>query len=236
MSKKTSILAVAAIINILVGCVSYSPIRGNGNLAALEKTVSGFEKINISGSAEVHFHTSPEFRIVVTVDENLAEYVEIVTKDNVLNVGTKNGSYSFTKFLVDVYSPVLTGVSVSGSGSFSSVDKITVPTFAMSVTGSGNIEGTVECENFSARVTGSGDIIVTGNSKNADIVVTGSGEFKGNDFIIGDATVHINGSGNIVMYVTDNLKANISGSGEINYRGEPKIDIKNNGSGRIRKM
>ena len=240
MNRKKNILVVMATAGVLSGCVlsgNSSSIKGNGNLATSEKTVSDFEKININGCAEVHFYVSQDFRVVVTIDENLAEYVEIVTENNVLNIGTKNGSYLFTKFLVDIYYPVvLTSVSVSGSGSFTSMDKITVPTFKMAVSGSGKIEGIVECENFSASVSGSGKIIVAGNSKNANIAIAGSGKFNGDDFIINNATIHIDGAGNADMYVTDNLKADISGSGGINYRGEPKTDTNVSGSGHIRKM
>jgi len=236
-SKK--IIWIAAFIGIFaccVSCTSFLPIKGNGNLVTSEKTVSEFEKVNVSGSAEVRFHASQEYRAVVTVDENLDEYVEIVVKNNVLNIGTKSGSYSFTKFLVDIYCPVLSGVSVSGSGSFKSADQITASTFETSISGSGKIEGTVECDNFSARISGSGNMTVVGNSQNADIGISGSGKFNGNEFIINDATVRISGSGNVDIHVTDNLKANISGSGGVNYRGEPKTDINISGSGRVRNM
>ena len=239
MSKK--IIWIAAIIGIYVGCVSCCvtfpiTIKGNGNVVTSEKTVSAFDKIRVSNSAVVRFHASQEYRAVVTVDENLDEYVEIVTKNNVLNIGTKSGSYSFTKFQVDVYCPVLTGVSMSGSGNFENMDKITTSTFETSVSGSGRIKVTIDCENFSARISGSGGITTNGNSKDADIVISGSGQFSGNEFNIKNATVRVSGSGNVSICVTDNLTANISGSGGINYRGEPKIDSKVSGSGRIRKL
>jgi len=236
MGSKRLIL-VAAIIGIFVGCVScFKAIKGNGSLVTSDKTVSAFEKIKVSSSAEVRFHASQEYRTVITVDENLNEFVEVDVKNNVLNIGTKSGSYSFTKFSVDVYCPVLTGVSMSGSGSFENMDKITVSTFESAVSGSGRIKLTVECEKFSANISGSGRITVTGNSKDADIGISGSGQFQGNEFTINNATVRVSGSGNINTCVTDNLQATISGSGEINYRGEPKIDSKVSGSGRIRKL
>ena len=237
MSKK--IILFSAIIGIFACCVSCTfpiMIKGNGNLITSEKTVSEFEKINISGSAEVRFHASQEYRAVVTVDENLDEYVEVVTRGDRLYIGTKSGSYSFTKYLVDVYCPALTGVSVSGSGSFKNTDKITVSTFETSVSGSGRIEGIIDCENFSSRISGSGKMIFAGNVKNAEIGISGSGKFEGDEFIVNDATVRISGSGKIDVHVTNNLKASISGSGKINYRGEPKIESNISGSGSIRKM
>jgi hypothetical protein len=211
----SAMLLIIGFSVINVSCTSLFPMAGNGDLVDSERTVSPFEKINISGTAEVHFYSSQEYRIVVTVDSNLLKYTEIITRGNILNIGTKKGNYLFTKYLVDVYCPVITGVSVSGSGRF---------------------KGTVECETFSAGISGSGDITITGNSHNSNIEISGSGTFNGDGFIINNATVNISGSGNGNINVLENLNVNISGSGEINYLGNPKIDSRISGSGRLKKL
>jgi hypothetical protein len=212
-------------------------MAGNGNLVTSERSVSKFEKISSGGSAEVRYHVSREYRAVVTVDSNLDEYVEVKTRNNTLTIGTKTGhSFSFTKWVVDVYCPVLKGVTISGSGDFESVDKITASTFDSNVSGSGRIYGTVECDTFYANISGSGKINLKGNSKDSDISISGSGNFNGNEFSMKNATVHISGSGKASVFVAKNLNANISGSGEINYRGNPKIDSKVSGSGLIKKL
>jgi hypothetical protein len=221
---------------IYVSCGSLFPIVGNGDLVDSERTVSSFEKINISGSAEVRFYSSQEYRTVVTVDSNLLEYTEIVTRGNTLNIGMKNGNYSFTKYLVDVYCPVVTGVSVSGSGHFEGMDDINTSTFTSNVSGSGKIEGVIECEIYTAKISGSGKITVTGNSHNSNIEISGSGAFNGYGFTINNATVHISGSGKGNINVSENLNVSITGSGRINYLGSPRIDSKISGSGQIKKL
>jgi hypothetical protein len=234
----TVMLFAVGISAVFVSCsIEIIRIKGNGNLISSERTVSPFEKINSSGSADVRFHESQEHRVVVTVDSNLNEYVEIKTRDNALFIGTENGhAYAFTKWVVDVYCPVLTGVSISGSGNFEGADTITVPTFDSHVSGSGEINGTVECDTFRAHISGSGKINVTGNSKDSSIEISGSGNFNGNEFNINNATVHISGSGKANICVSDNLEAHVSGSGEINYRGDPNVDKSISGSGSVNKL
>jgi len=231
-----SLIFTIVISAVFVSCGTIFPIKGNGNLTSSEKTFSSFEKINVIGTAEVRFYASREYKTVVTVDSNLLEYTEIVTRGNTLNIGIKNGNYLFTKYLVDVYCPLVTGVSVSGSGRFEGKDKINVSTFTSDVSGSGRIEGTIECETFSAEITGSGYITVTGNSRDLDIDISGSGNFNGLEFSINNATVHISGSGKVNINVYENLNVDISGSGEINYLGSPKIDSKISGSGRLKRI
>jgi hypothetical protein len=239
MKKSNKIIFIAVAIGIFaccMSCVSVLPIKGNGNLKTSEMTYSPFEKINCGGSAEIRFHANETYRAVVTIDENLEEYIEIAANNNVLNIRTKNGyNISPTKFTVEVYCPVLSGVSMSGSGNFRNEDKIIVPTFESKVTGSGKIEGTVECDNYAAVITGSGKITVSGNSNDANISITGSGDLHGTELSTTNTTITITGSGSANIWVTDNLKARITGSGNVNYKGDPKVDSSVSGSGRLRK-
>ena len=236
--RKFNIAILMFLVFILcVSCTLISPrINGNGNIVLNEKTVSTFNRINNVGSAVVRFHKSDEYRVVFSIDSNLVEYVEIVSENSILNIKMKNGgSYSYTEFLVDVYSPVLTSVAISGSGSLTSTDIIETSTFETNVIGSGTIEVTIESENFSSTITGTGIINVTGNSTYANINLSGSGHFNGIDFQIGSATVGISGTGNVNVFVIDNLNVNITGSGRLYYRGDPIIN-NSTGTDQINKM
>jgi len=231
-----TLLLIIIISMIYVSCGNLFPMVGNGNLVTSERRVSAFEKINSGGSREIRFHVSREYRVVVTSDSNLIDLVTTDIRNNVLNIGLKRGSYSFTKIQVDVYCPTLTGVSISGSGSFTGNDAIITSTFDTDVSGSGEINGTIDCNNFSAKITGSGKIAVAGNGKDSDIIISGSGAFSGNNFAINNADVRVSGSGRANIFVSENLNVNITGSGEVNYRGNPRIESKVSGSGRINKL
>jgi hypothetical protein len=191
---------------------------GNRNVVTSARTVSSFDQINISGEADVRFYESQEYRVSVTVDSNLDEYVDAYVSGNVLNIKTRNGfTCTFTKLLIDVYCPVLTSVTMSGSGYFEGVDPI-------------------ECDSFSAKIAGSGKIMVAGNSGSSNVAISGSGSFYGDAFTVDTAVVNISGSGNAYIYVTNSLKVNIAGSGIVYYRGTPHIDSTVSGSGRVKKM
>ena len=234
--KFFTLLLIAVISMVYVSCNNLLPMVGNGNLVTSERTVSKFNEISSGGSSEIRFHVSPEYRVDVTTDSNLVDIVTTGIRNNVLNIGFKRGSYSSTRIQVDVYCPTLTGVSISGSGSFTGNDTIVTSTFDSNVSGSGEIIGTIECNNFSANISGSGKIAITGGGKNSDINISGSGIFNGNNFAINNATVHVRGSGKAIIFVSENLSVVISGSGEVDYRGNPKIESKIYGSGRTKKL
>jgi len=237
--KKLSIISLICIMGIFSACVvvvdDLVHIKGNGDVKrSSDKHVSSFERINIEGSVEVHYYESPDFKTVITVDSNLVDYTEVYSSGKTLNIKTKNGKYSFTRYLVEVYCPRLTGVSVSGSGSFTAKDTIYTSTFDSNVSGSGKIEGRIECDRkLNAKISGSGKIEVSGEADDSNIDISGSGTFDGEYFMVYDADVDISGSGNAKVYVTDHLKAKISGSGVIDCWGNPSIDKRISGSGKI---
>jgi len=238
MGKRIFILIVLTIgfITVCLSC-SILPIRGNGNIVSSERVVSSFERISSSGSAQVRFHVSSESRVVVTTDSNLIEFVTTTVTNNELRIGTENGNFIFSKLFIDIYYPVIYGVSLSGSGSFNSSDKITVSAFNANISGSGSIKAIIECETFSSLISGSGHVTVSGKNESSNITVSGSGKFNGNEFLKTNAKVIISGSGSANINVTGDLNAAVSGSGSINYRGNPSNVVTNiSGSGRINKL
>ena len=233
--RKLSLAAVLLALGISLACVSCAgvPKRGNGSMVTLERTVPTFERLRLNGSARVNYHSSQEYRVIVTVDSNLEEYLDIYTQNKVLNIGTKKGSYSFTEYIVDVYCPSLSGVSISGSGRFTGQDKIECESFTANISGSGDINCHITTNSLNVGISGSGDIEVAGSSKDLNMTISGSGNFMGNELSANTADIRISGSGKVQVWVLEYLKASFSGAGSIRYRGNPKIEFKGSGSGRI---
>lgn len=237
---KNKLFFATVLIGICAACTSCGdnfPIKGNGKLVSTEKNISSFQNIDISGDTDVHFYKSAEYRTVLTIDSNLEEHVEIFVKNGELKIKTKRGrNLRHTKFQVDVYCPTVTGVDLSGSGSFASEDKVITSMFRLNLSGSGSVNVDVECEKFSADISGSGKITSIGNSNDTDIDISGSGKFHGKEFTTNTADVEVSGSGTIHIDVINTLKAKISGSGDIYYFGKPVINSNVSGSGSIKPM
>lgn len=206
---------------VMTCCIIYSPaLRGDGMIITEERPVSSFDKIDIRGSASVRFHLSKEYRLTVSVDSNLSKYFETTTRNNTLLIETVNEmgrSVRFTKNIVDIYCPDISSVSIEGSGSFQTIDLLKVSTFKVKIRGSGNISVEGSC----------GDI---------DINIQGSGRIDGDEFLANNAYVKIKGSGNVNIWAKDNLRGDISGSGTMAYKGNPKVDFNISGSGKIKKV
>ena len=104
----------------------------------------------------------------------------------------------------------------------------------MSLSGSGDVVLDVNTQSVSGKVSGSGDLTLRGTTNTLKASVAGSGDFHGFDLKSVNTDVSVNGSGDATVYCSGELKARVSGSGDIEYRGNPKTkDTKVSGSGSI---
>ena len=236
--KKYNNIPGAVAIGVFVACLSCAcfpiPIKGNGIMTSSEKSVSPFESIHVSGSAVVVFHESQEYRVAVTVDSNLNEYIRVYSEDNVLKISTQREKRCvFTQFKVDVYCSGISNLSISGAARFECGDPIITSSFKTIISGAGKITGTIECDTFTANISGAAQIMLAGSCNDLDLSLSGAGTFAGDDFKTNNAAVNISGTANVDLWVLEHLNARVNGTGKITYRGDPKIDFTGSGLGRL---
>jgi hypothetical protein len=231
-------------VSVIYAVGNSDRIKGNGNTIMSDKTMPAFEKIQIAttysnnngsdGKSIVRIHLSEEYRLTFTIDSNLNQYVEINATNNILKVEiTKRLA---NDFIVDIYSPKISGISIDAIGKVEIIDKINVPSFLIEITGAGEIDGNIECESFSAEVDGAEKLAIIGDSKDAEIDISGAGIFNGKDFKINNAFIEIDGAGKATIWAVDNLTADISGVGSIKYRGTPNINFSRSVLGSIKRV
>ncbi|UQD56902.1 head GIN domain-containing protein [Flavobacterium sp. K5-23] len=211
-------------------------IKGNGKMITEQRNTTSYDEINVSGFLDVELVSGKEGNISIYGEENIVSYIKIEVKGSALKIYTdKNISISTGKKLViTVPFESINSISLTGSGGIVSKNTIKSAHFATKLTGSGDIKLTVEASKTEASLNGSGNIILKGNAKDFMSKIAGSGNIEAYAFRVENADVSIAGSGDTSVFCTNNIKARVSGSGNIDYKGNPKTkDTKVNGSGDI---
>jgi hypothetical protein len=210
--------------------------EGNRDIVTVDRTVSSpFENISIRGSGTVRIYQSAETKISLTIDSNLKEYINIGVKNNTLIIEQKERtSLRPTVYIIDIYMPNIHELDIAGSGDFIFMNNINTESLRLHITGSGNIEGAVECDELKVNISGSGDIELIGKVQELELSITGSGDFECEGLEVNNAKIRTSGSGDVKIYVVDSLEGTTFGSGDIMYRGEPEIIFNSSGSGKIR--
>ena len=211
-------------------------IKGNGNVITENRNISDYDKISVAGSFDVKLVAGVEGKLIVKAEENLLEYLITEVEDGKLHIKWKKGVSIRTnkEVLVTVPFKDIEGVSLAGSGDVFSEDVIETDKFKVALSGSGDIKLRLKANEVTSAVSGSGDIQLRGSTNEIKCSIAGSGDFHGYELLAKEADISIAGSGGVKVYATEKLKGRIAGSGDIDYKGEPKIqDVKVSGSGSV---
>ncbi|MCK5676867.1 MAG: DUF2807 domain-containing protein, partial [Flavobacteriaceae bacterium] len=236
--KKVLLKSIAALfvsILFLTSCNAqkYGRIKGSGNIINETRNVGSFEKVAVSGSFDVFLVKGNEGKLDIKIEDNLLAYLVTEVDNGKLKIKWKKGTSINTRkaVIITVYFKDIEAVSLSGSGDIIGKDLIKSNNFEVAVAGSGDIKLDVETNEMDAAISGSGDIDLEGSSENFTAAIAGSGDIDAVNLKTDKATLRISGSGGITITVINELIAKISGSGDIKYKGNPKIeDIKVSGS------
>lgn len=180
------------------------------------------------------------FKKNVKVSYNKLE-IRVTSEDlNAVNVAG-SGDFKFTNGLKTDQLKM----NVAGSGDITASNIQCSQEFTANVAGSGDIEckqlkaadidisvagsGDLKIENalvtsVNASVAGSGTVKISGNADKANYSVAGSGDLYANDFKVQNISASVAGSGDIKCHAVEHLKARVSGSGTIGYKGDPELD------------
>lgn len=173
-------------------------------------TVSRLNEINVAGSGRVQgqgiFQTE-ELELEVAGSGSVSLEVDVLQ----LNTG------------------------VAGSGKLSVRGRIKNLDSNISGSGKTNVEGIIGGMVL-ADITGSGDLEVKGWAEQIKTHIAGSASVHGYGLKANRCKADITGSGNIYVNVRSSIDADITGSGQINYCGNPShINSQSSGSGKIKK-
>ncbi|MDY8136269.1 head GIN domain-containing protein [Aquimarina sp. 2201CG5-10] len=215
-------------------------IQGDGNMVTKNRNISDYDEIKVKGSLDVSLISGTEGNIMIEGENNLIEYIMTEVEGDALKIYVKKGYYlkpsRGKKLVITVPFKDVSAVTLSGSGDIYSTDTIKASDFKTGVSGSGDVTLVVDAQNTWGQVSGSGDLVLSGSSENFQGKVSGSGDLQAFDLKAKSVTAAVAGSGDVEVTATYSLKARVSGSGDIYYRGNPEKEDKSvSGSGDITK-
>lgn len=212
--KQVPVLAASMLmLSVMLGACSLLGERGSGTMAIETRDVSGFSEIDFSGSGMVLVSVTGTESLTVEAEDNILPMLTTEVRDGRLILGASQ-SISPTRDIVYTVTVInLEAVTVSGSGSVAAVD--------------------VAANGFEVDISGSGTVTPEGVSERLDVSISGSGAFKGEALVSAMGTVSVSGSGEALVNVTDDLDADVSGSGTVGYIGDPTVSTSISGSGEV---
>lgn len=236
--KKLIILSLALMVSTITEAQWNKRIKGNGNMTTITRTTGEYDGVKCAGSFDYILVSGDEGKITIEGEENLLEHIVTEVKGGKLVVKTENNvnlSTSWNKTIkVTIPFRDINSVSLAGSGDLWNEDTIKTNSLEVSLAGSGDVIIDVEANAVEGNLAGSGDLTLKGSTNDLEVSLSGSGDIHAFGLDANNTVVSIAGSGDAEVVSNKSIKARVSGSGDIEYKGNPsKEDTKVSGSGSI---
>jgi hypothetical protein len=203
--------------------ICLAAITGNAMAQSSDVQQTTFSKIIINGKATVLLKQGETSKY-----EYSDERVRPDVKNEKLVINGGPGTITVTV-------KELSQIEIPGDGTIIAEEKMTANNLKIDISGSGKITfHDLQAGELKSNISGIAKLKLSGESKKAEFNISGSGNADAISFKTPVLITNISGAGKITMDVTDELEANISGSGSVKYVNTPaKITRSISGIGKI---
>jgi hypothetical protein len=236
------------------------PVAGSGRVVTRELQFNDFKVVRVGSAFQVGITYSSSYKVGVTMDDNLFDYLQVSKQGDVLAIGLKPGyDYQYHSLtlkaeiqLPDLYELQLDGAArgtiqgfnsshkfmllLSGASSAEIADT-SAGDIEIEISGAGRLSGSMTA-NGDARFTLSGASTATLGGKANNLLIDGSGasHVELSDFTVHNAKVNLSGASQATINLDGRLDADLSGASTLLYLGEPTLgDISVTGGSTISK-
>lgn len=232
MKKISAKLLLVILITGSTGC-SLVCTEGKGPLKTEKRNPGEFTEISLDISADVIVLKGDDFSVNIEAEENLLEKIDLRIRGNKLNIGSNPCMDPNERIKITVSLPELEELEVNGSGNITVPDTFQVKDIKLEIKGSGDINAKLVAAKIKSTIMGSGNIILQGSANEHKTDIMGSGNVKAGELPSNTTEIEVNGSGDVHVYVIQNLDVQINGSGSVHYKGKPSVSTHINGSGKV---
>ncbi len=240
--KKAILLLMGMLLVLLLVPSCFGEIIGSGNLETREFDYSDFTRVEVGSAFEVEVVQSDSFRISVTADDNLFDYLDVSKSGETLKIRLRFGyNYTFCTKRARITMPNLYGLNLSGAthgtveGFSSSHDFILglsgVSSLGMAdmaagdiefeLSGASNLTGSITARgNAELDLSGASSVTLSGSAEDIDINASGASHLEMENFPVNDADVSFSGASSGTINLDGTLDASLSGGSHLEYIGE----------------
>ena len=188
-----------------------------GGVTSEARDVSGFDEVELQGVGNLSLEQTGSESLTVEAEEDVLPKIRTEVENKRLIISPeRNTSINTTK-------PINYKLTVKNLNT-------------LEVSGSGNVEAEdINTDELAVTIGGAGDVEIRGSADSQEVEISGSGEYKAGDLESKEATIDVRGSGLATVNVSDELEAEVSGSGSVEYIGDPMVQQEVSGAGEVRK-
>lgn len=235
--KRTLIFlsAIAGLIFLLSSCMMgfLDSISGDGNIKIVSREITDFKSIEASNGLNVFITFGNTLSLEVEADENLQEVILTEVNSGTLRVHTNKNIRNATAKNIRITVPTLEDIEVSSAADVRCENILKTERLDISVSSAGQLRLETDAKEVSAEASSSGSMELRGEADDLKVTVSSAGSIDADKLEVKFCKASASSAGNVKVWVTDQLNAEASSAGNVQYKGDPankKIDTSSAGS------
>jgi phage shock protein PspC (stress-responsive transcriptional regulator) len=203
-----------------------------------EFKLDNFTSINAGGIFSLNIVQAPDTKIVVSGNEEYVDKVEMRVDGDELIITLKDKithwNRNMKEIVVDISVPELKHLKLGGAAK-AKIEDFDQDQMELDLTGASNAELNAKVKSLNIGVEGASKISLEGEGDNLTVKASGASSINGFDYEAKSIDIEVSGASNAKVNATEELEADASGFGKIQYRGEPRLNVHGSGLNSISK-
>jgi hypothetical protein len=233
--KKHVLFTLIVMVLLVIACSAFpdlsglipasdAVIQGSGTLVTEEFHLSGFDKVDVSYAFTADITQGDTFSVVVSIDDNLVQYLRVEKQGSTLKIGLDPGRlYLATRATAEVTMPELTGLALSGASHGAVTGFTSANALEVDVSGASHLSGDVEAGDARLDVSGASHATLSGSGQDVTIDASGASHVDLADFPVADAQVEASSASHVTVNPSGRLDVDASGASHVTYLGRPTL-------------
>lgn len=189
--------------------------KGSGNITTESREVSDFKAIDVSGAFEVEIIVQKDFSIQVEADDNLLQFIKTEVSGDTLKISSEKSFKSNNPLKIRITAPDIDNLDLSGASKVNLVN--------------------LNNDSLSLDSSGASKIKIEGTTKTFTVEMSGASKLDAENLKAENVSVDSSGASSASVFVTNELKANLSGATNVVYSGNPKnVEKKTSGASSVK--
>ena len=233
MKKLAFIFTVSVLLLGFSSCNKDQCKDGDGYPRLTVRQLPPFTEVDANLSAIIELVKDTAHFVELEVEQNVETHITTVVNDNKLNISLGFCFNSHAEIIVRVHYDSLNVITVSGPGDVVSNSLMRQENLTLNIKSSGDMYLTTDIENLVSNIEGPGNIELNGQVRFHQINHTNSGNVNSYQAMTDSVIAYMAGTGNAYLRVKRDLYTEISSSGNLYYRENPKITEVITGTGKV---
>lgn len=211
---------------------------GAGIKAQETKTfdVDEFNKIDIGGIFEVYVTQSDQHALKIEANAKSMEKITTEVKNNTLYLGIKKkGMKNFKTPVAYINVKKLNGINAHGAVELETENTIETENFKLDISGAADGDIKIKTKKLETSLAGAANLDMEGEAESHTIEVSGAGSLDATELKTKKTDIEVSGAANAEIHASEEVNGNISGMGNIEIKGNPKVrNITTSGLGEVK--